>query len=209
MRKLLLTLICSLAGAGAAMAQTSLADIQAAVAASSSELDQVDAMLADTDPNRRLAALKLLIASGEPLFVKRAKEVGLLSSDPEMQKVAVAATLDQGGPFRLEIDLSQLEEGSSMHKLIQDYDGSIDETAKLGRVTFSTLPYDADRKCWPAADGKVCAIIPTGAAYSLDEWQYGSGSLELQPDGALTGTFNFNRGGFERVGAPARIPLAE
>lgn len=209
MRKLIVILICTLAGAGSVMAQTSLAEIQAAVAATTSELEQVDAMLADADPNRRLAALQLLIGSGHPVYMKRAKEVGLLSSDPEMQRVAIAATFDQGGPFRLELDLSQLSGETSLHDLIEDYGGSIDDSIKLGRVTFSTLPYDHEKKCWPSANSDRCLIIPTGAAYSLDGWEYGSGSLQLQPDGTMLGSFNFVRGGYTRVGAPARIPLAE
>lgn len=208
--KYLLVLLSLLSGIGVASAQQSLAEIQAAVAATSSELDQVDAMLADVDPNRRLAALQLLIASGNPVYMKRAKEVGLLSSDPEMQRVALAATFDQGGPFRLELDLSNAGEAEGvLRDRIADYNGNVDETRKLGQVTFSTGPYDPAMKCWPFPGDDNCAIIPSGAAYSLNGWRYGAGSLQLQPDGTLLGSFSVNRSGSSRLSAPARVPLAE
>jgi hypothetical protein len=210
MKLILAVYIFALLGVQSAAAQKTLAEIQSAVSVAASELEAVDALLNDPDQNKRLAAMQMLVQSGNPTYIKRAKEVGLFSSDAEMRRAAIGAVLDQGGPFRLELDLSQAGDAAKdVRWWIYNHRGSVDDSLMVGQVTFSPMPYSADTKCWASSDKRQCFLIPTGAAYSLDGWHDGSGSLKLMPDGALLGTFSVNISGRSNKSVPARIPLAE
>lgn len=193
-----------------ASAQSSLADIKAKLDGHSSELAEVDAMLADPDKNRRIAAMELLLQSGNPVFIQRAKEAGLFSSDIEMQMAALKAIFDGGGPFTLMMDLTKAkEEQTAARAWLSTHGGTWDETGTIGTVTFATGDFDPKRKCWILREGRSCAITLSAITVSLAGWHDGSGTLKLNAEGALRGTFKNtdNRGRFAPV--PAQILLIE
>lgn len=192
-----------------AAAQTSLADIKAKLAGKTSELAEVDAMLAAPDKNSRVAAMELLLASGNPVFVQRAKEVGLFSSDPEMQSAALRAIFDAGGPFRVLLDLTTAKEDQTGARTwLSNYQGAWDSDGKVGSYTFSTRPYSEGKKCWQFLSGSNCAFTITGTSVSLGDWSNVAGTLTLDSAGSLTGSFRVT---YDRkyVPIPATIPLAE
>jgi len=133
----LLVSFLAFASAGSARAQMSIDDIEAAVENGTDELSRVDALLADPDQNRRIAGIQLLLASGNPLYVKRAREAGLLSSDPDMQLAALKATLDAGGGIQMVFDLANLPADAlkAWQAVIADY-GSMSIDGKTGTVTY-------------------------------------------------------------------------
>ena len=194
-----------------ARAASSLADIQKAVDESSSELDQVDALLADPDANKRLTAIKALLASGNPVWVKRAKEVGLFSSDPELQQAVVTAILDSGGPFRMDITLAD-EDKTGIRNWLNYVKGDFDDENGIGHYTFRIQQFDSKEMCWKFVDQQArqsgnCAFTPTGNNYSMNGGYYTSGNVSLNAEGALVGKLRFTNGNYSAVAIS--IPLAE
>jgi len=204
--RIFLTLL-SLISPTFALAQTSLDDITSQLESQKSELDEVDALLADPDKNRRIAAMELLLKSGNPVFVSRAKEVGLFSSDPEMQAAALKAIFDAGGPFRLVVDYSGVADKDSGIKEWLSRRGNWDDTAKTGVFLFTTQPYDPEKKCWRFPDDWSCAIALSGLTVSLPDWSRAEGIFELSSDGTLSGNFRTTSG--NGVSLPAKIELTE
>jgi len=175
------------------------------------ELSEVDQMLANDDPNLRLAAMEALLASGDPLFVSRAKEAGLFSSDLRLRQAAVRQAIDAGGPFTLILDMSQADEKETFIEAWLEYDNGVwDPEARLGRYVFGVLPYDEEAKCWKFGLSKnpnKCALTISGDMVSLADWSYAAGSLSLADDGTLKGFFRnkYKKG----KPVPASIDLAQ
>lgn len=192
--------------AASANAQQSLSEIKEKLGQRASELEEVDQMLANPDKNQRIAAMELLLASGNPVFVNRAKEAGLFSSDPEMRNAALKAIFDSGGPFRIVFDFSGK---SDEDHGIKDWSGDViwNPDTKLGRLVFTVQPYNKEKQCWESS-GRNCAIYLTGTTVSLRDWRYASGSLELDNSGRLVGTFRAT-GSSANVPVTAYIPLME
>ncbi|BCH15557.1 hypothetical protein [Mesorhizobium sp. L-2-11] len=194
-------------GSQPAFSQDSLSDIKEKLAGKTSELEEVDQLLAHADKNHRIAAMELLLRSGNPIFVKRAKETGLFSSDPEMQQAALNAVFDSGGPFRLVLDLSGKDDEEHLVKAWSNQLIWNPETS-LAEFVFRTAPFDAKAQCWKFPENNTCAIYLSGTTASIRDWYNASGSFQLGGDGRLSGTFR-NTGSPKSVPVPAYIPLAE
>lgn len=175
--------------ATSAFAQMSLDEIEASVGGMSDEMARVDALLAEPDQNKRLAAMKMLIQSGNPLYESRARETGLFSSEKEMQRVALAAIFDGGGPFRADFSLSGVDEDEAkIRSWIKYVGGTLFEDGKMGQVTIYTSAYDEERKCWPLKSNENhCAFTPTGDYYVLDWDMSFRGTLALTTEAVLAG----------------------
>lgn len=200
--------LCLAAGwAPPASTQTSLKDIVAGVDARSSELEQVDALLRDPDRNRRIAAMELLLKSGNPVFVARAREVGLFSADPELQRAALGAIFDAGGPFKLVVDLTKSPDDKNRIKAWFGSRLSWDVDSGKGIYLFTTKPFDETMKCWSFGDSPNCAFTIVGKSISIDGWPEGTGTFELGGDGNLAGYIRYTNG--NNVPVPAVIPLVE
>lgn len=198
-----------LAGAPAPLlAQTSLADIMSQLDARTSELEQVDALLADADANRRLAAMELLIKSGNPAFIQRATEVGIFSSDEELKRAALRAVFDGGGPFRILINYAGSSENQEgIKNWISGQNGSWDDTTKTATLLFGTRAFNEQKQCWEFADDSRCAFKMVGPTISIDGWYYSNGTFALNESGQLIGSFRVAHAKYTPV--PAIIPIVE
>jgi hypothetical protein len=194
-------------GSQPARSQDTLSEIKEKLAGKTSELAEVDQLLAHPDKNQRIAAMELLLRSGNPVFVQRAKETGLFSSDPEMQQAALTAVFDSGGPFRLVIDLSGSEDEE--HN-IKGWSNQLSWNPESGTAefVFRTTPFDPKAQCWKFPESNVCAIYLSGATASIRDWHLAAGSFQLGGDGRLSGTFR-NTASRNNVAMPAYIPVAE
>jgi len=206
--KIISTLFLILNFLSVAKAQSSLDDIKAQLDSNESELDEVDRMLADTNTNRRIGAMKALIDSGNPIFIKKAKEVGLFSSDEQMKLIALKAILDSGGPFKLILDpKGKSTKETGLEYWLDRYDGSWNPNTLKGEYVFSLGPFSNDNKCWPWLAHKSCAVTLVGKTISLNSWQSANGTLTLGNDGIMSGAFKSTTG--RRVPVTAIMNLFE
>jgi hypothetical protein len=193
--------------AGGASAQSSISDITAQLDARFSEMTQVDALLADEDANRRLAAMELLIKSGNPVYAKRATEVGIFSSDVELQRAALRAVFDAGGPFRILINYGGSTDEQNGIKRWLGSNGSWNDTTKIATYIFQTTSFDDKQQCWTFKDSSRCAFTMIGSTISIDTWSNAVGNFELDTSGKLVGIFRYSNGNYAAV--PATIPIVE
>lgn len=200
-------LAASLVPGVGARAETKLDDIISAVNAGQSELDKVDALLADPNRNKRIAAMTLLLKSSNPSFVARAKEIGLTSADTEMQAAALGAIFDSGGPFKMIFDLSKSDDEKNRVKSWLGGDGIWDEGGQRALYVFKTKPYDPKKKCWTPTNDDSCVFTIVGRTIAFGPWSSGVGSFELSGEGKLVGTFRYTNG--NNVPVAVEIPLME
>jgi hypothetical protein len=191
-----------------ASAQVSLDEIESQLEAGASDLDRVDELLAAEDANRRIAAMEMLLKSGNPLFIRRAQQVGLLSSDPDMQLAALKATLDGGGPLRLEVDLSKLEDDAltDWTDFLGDY-GTVSVDGTAGVIVFDVAGYSDDLKCHVLTDANnycFAHISGNNVAFVIEHWSRTRGVARLGPDGALSGEL-----GYDGISVPLRVSLID
>lgn len=208
MLKAVATLVLLIAGtATPALAQKSLAEIKAEAAAGSGELAEVDAMLADADPNIRAAAMVALLGSGNVAFVQRAMEAGLLSSDPAMRAFALKAVFDAGGPVRLVLDLSGLE-GEPLKKWLDitgDY-GVVASDGKSAAVLYDVRSFDDENRCY-LSDRGYCLLRLNGTDVDFDIGNSNiRGFATLSDQGLLVGSLSYS--GYE-VSVPLAVKLLD
>lgn len=185
--------------------QTTLKEIEEGLPEMTGELDRVDKILSDPNRNRRVAAMQAFLKSGNPVFVSRAKEVGLFSSDAEMREAALRAVFDAGGPFRLVLELNPAQEDKDTGRQWAVRNGDLSADGATGAYSFGTLPFDKTERCWKFQHYANCALHLSGTTISLD-WSSGRGGLKLGTDGAMVGSF-LPTGA--TTATPARIPLIE
>jgi len=204
-------LLCAPFGTSAQERMSALDAVLANIDVRTQELDRVDELLASEDPNRRLAAMEALLASGDPAFVERAAETGLFSEDVRLRETAIRAVLQTGGPFTLRLDLSATDDEQSMMLEWLGYSaGATSADLAQGSVTFTVDPFDEKAKCWylsSSSGSKHCGFVLTGETVSLSGWRYTAGSLTLDDAAILSGAVSNERR--KGVPVPARIDLLE
>jgi hypothetical protein len=201
----LLAISFALTSAVNGMSASSIDDIKAKLGAKKSEIDEVDKLLSDEDRNARIAAMELLLESGNPIFVSRAKEVGLFSSEIEFRTSALKAIFQGGGPLLIKLQLNGDGEKNGGISWLKNQKGDWTPDGKTGQYSFSLSPFDEEAKCWKFLANGNCAIYLTGDTISLRGWSDASGSLTLGGDGKLIGTFV--PGGGKPI--PAEIDLSK
>jgi hypothetical protein len=70
------------------------------------------AFLADPDPERSLAAMQIMLESGDPDLVRMALEFGLLSPNPTVRRIAVEAFMASGPVLSLRLDGTEVEDNN-------------------------------------------------------------------------------------------------
>lgn len=187
-----LLLLCPLA----AQAQFSLDEIEASVGSLSDEMARVDALLSDADANKRLAAMDMLIKSGNLDYAKRAKEVGLASSDKQMQRRALTSIFDSGVPMRIDFPLTNVDEGETqVRRMVQSFDGSVREGDAYAQVLLSLGKFDTENSCWVYKNNSsICAIVPTGEHYVMPKTYGRTGAFRLNSSGVLEGDMTYYDG---------------
>ncbi|MCG8273869.1 HEAT repeat domain-containing protein [Aquamicrobium sp. NLF2-7] len=202
--RMLLGVLAIMATAGAAAAQSVLDEIEASIDGRASELERVEKLLSDSDPKRRIAAMEAILKTGDPAFVRKAREVGLFSADPQLRQIAVKAIFDAGGPFRIDT-APPTKDSTNIIEFVVNHSGSVDANGG-GTIQFVlTGDYSAEHRCWTNRRGN-CSLRQTGDVIHLTDWTNGTGSFTLDDSGVLQGTLLYARHGKP---VDARIPLYE
>lgn len=189
-------------------AQAVLDEIEAKIGSRAEELQRAESLLADPDPNRRIAAMEALLKSGDPAFIDKAKEVGLFSDDPRLRAAAIRAIFDAGGTFRAEFDIPVDDADlTAIHNWLRTFNGSWSEDGSTGYFGFTLGDFDEKQDCWKWLDSNDCALRMSGEEVLTADWSFnisGSSAMRLDETGALTGAFLVNGRG---TPVTIRIPL--
>lgn len=189
-------------------AQSTLDKIEAEIGSRAEELRRAETLLADPDPNRRLAAMEALLKSGDQALADKAKEIGLFSDDPRLRAAAVRAILDAGGTFRAEFEIpTEDSDLTAIYDWLKRFGGSWSSDGSTGYFGFVVGEYDEEEKCWKWLDSKHCALRMSGEEVITANWDRGTSAsavMRLDGTGALTGAFLVNGRGKP---VTIRIPL--
>lgn len=200
MRNSIYILLMLVGMSAAASAQSlSVEDLQKQIDAEMTKGSEYGELLNDPDPKRALAAMKVMMASGDPELVKVAADYGLYSANEAVRAEALKGFL----ATKPRVDISFMEAGSqgdflfAMRKLynsIPNSDGIVAATIVVGE-------YDAKTDCY-GLGRRQCAlqIRPGSIRISLNDlWT----EVTLTEDAAITG--NVDLGNATNV--PMRIQL--
>ena len=119
-------------------------------------------LLNDPDPRRSLAAMELMLESGEPSLVRTAIDFGLLSAVPEVKRAAVIGVLKTRPTLLLKLEPSERPENFETN-FREATDGTV---LADGTATFklNVGEFNKEGNCFLLTGTKRCAIeiIPTG-----------------------------------------------
>ncbi|WP_018632748.1 hypothetical protein [Neomegalonema perideroedes] len=184
---------CALAASvwiGAASAQSlTVEEIRAKVDQSLRDLGSYQELLADPDPARSSAAMKVMLESGDAELQKIALDYGLYSPNPAVRRKALEGFFASEPRIEVFVGVGRLHTSSNQDNYLRafaQYGGSVDAELK-GYFTWKLGKFDADQKCALDSEGKECAVRVTDSGVSLRPW---GEWLLLAPneEGDLTGT---------------------
>jgi len=187
-------------------AQTlSAADILAKVEVKVGGVNEYQALLNDPDPARSMAAMEVMLESGDPELVRLALDFGIYSPNPVVQRMALEGFF-LSAP-RLNVYFSGAEaqkENQFRERIVDNLGGSIDSSG-LGFTAILMGKFNSDNQCYPYAnDANECLITlsDSGVVIFIERVRI---PLKLNDIGELIG-----EGNLKFVDAPVslRIPVA-
>jgi hypothetical protein len=104
-------------------------------------------LLADPDPERSMAAMDIMIESGDPILVDMAIEFGLLASNPDVREAALRGLLATGPMLTVSFDGSVTEDTDLRHYLIGDWQGAADASQVI-HATWRVGPFNPETGCY-------------------------------------------------------------
>lgn len=167
-----------------ASAQVSLDELDAAAKAADSEMEELRKRLNDSDPDRALAVLHLLISEGDVDQRRMAVRHGLQSTDRAIRATTLRAIFDSEPTLLVVVDPVSEEPTVHFSNEVNRLGGVIDAEG-AGSITFKVNGYDEEAACWTHTRYKNCLLRMRGDAVSLwlgDSWGFyelnGAGQLE-------------------------------
>lgn len=182
-------LLALISGAGASAQSLSVEEIRAKVDQSLRDLGSYQELLADPDPARSSAAMKVMLELGDAELQRIALDYGLYSPNPAVRRKALEGFFASEPRIEVFVGAGRLHTSGNQDNYLRafsQYGGSVD--AELtGYFTWKLGKFDADQKCTLDSEGKECAVRVTDSGVSLRPW---GEWLLLAPneEGNLTGT---------------------
>ncbi|MEM9013358.1 MAG: hypothetical protein AAGE18_19225 [Pseudomonadota bacterium] len=175
---------------GPAMAQSlTVEDLRRQVDERVSERDSFQSLLSDPDPARSIAAMQIMMSSGDPDLMRMAREYGLYADAPQVRRAALDAYFSSGPVLEIWYDASGLED-SQRGKLESEanyYSGSLAEGQRVF-YSFKVGDYSEENSCWMLHNDSYnrCLVRLSEDSVSVrlfDVWA----SLALDEAATLTG----------------------
>lgn len=177
--------------------------LRAMIDARANTASPVMAMLNDPDPIRSLAAVEVMIESGDPQLAQMAIDFGLISAAPEVRRAAFIGFLGQRPTLLLTLTVPENADENFAERFVKSTNGAILGT---DRATYSVNvgPFSEEWNCYLLTATERCAVElgPTGISiYKRSPTQSANfirTFLEFGDPGQLTGTSRVNdvAGGF-------------
>jgi len=191
-------------GTSLAFAQSMTVDeIKALVDQRVGALDEYQELLNDPDSRRAMAAMTIMLESGDPDLVRMGKQYGLFSPDTAVKQTALKAFFDSE-PL-IEVVMTAPKSGrDNFIRSIRQEDGSSrpDGTAY---VSFKLGSEDPSKSCYVYPNtGGLCAIRLNSGVVSYNFYNDGWGELKLTDTGSLEGFIPVSGAG-EPIAATIKI----
>lgn len=144
-------------------------------------------LLNDPDPARSLAAMEIMLESGDAPLVRMALEFGLLSTNPTVRRTAVEAFLTTKPVLSIRFDGSALD-GERYYKTRMTGEGVTLTPEGIGYWRMKVGEYDAEKGCFLLASGSGCFVTVNSDGVILQNAGYMTGRLVINDTGGLEGS---------------------
>ena len=165
MKNLLLAFAINLSVINTATAQEptlSIEELNAQIDARVSNLNPYRALLNDPDPARSIAAMEIMLGSGDAALERMATEFGVLSSEPQVRRIAVEKLLSLKPVLVVKLDGSVTEDRSFAQIITSSLDGAVSPDG-IGAVKVPLGEFDVGKGCYVwLNDNKYCAVSVSG-----------------------------------------------
>lgn len=190
MKRIFLTAALLLGATMIAKAQVSLDELDAQVSARDKELAAFADRLNDPDPEKSLAAMKLLIEKGDADQRRMAIRFGLYSPDLAVRSTVLRAIFNSSPTLVVNMKPVSEKQGVYFQREIRRLNGSYLDDSSVS-VVFKVAGYNDDKACWFYKSGtyEPCLVRLTADTVSVfigDSWS----QYTLNAQGVLTGTQN-------------------
>lgn len=173
--------------AAPSVAQTlSVDEIRALVTERVSEKDEYRALLQDEDPERSLAAMQIMLGSGDNDLQRMALEQGLFSPNPVVQRTALQSFFASGAVLNVMLEPGEAKDNNYFQRNIASWSGSIDAEGR-GHLSLLTGEWDEASSCWLYRTSNGCFVRLSDANVMLNLWN-SWWSVKLNESGELTGS---------------------
>lgn len=167
-----------------ASAQTpSAEELKAQIDQRMADLESYRELLDQPDPMQSLAAMEVMLASGDSTLQRMALDFGLYSPDPGLRRKALEGFFNSGPSLAVTFDPSGLE--GDFDVSMNQVSGSVSPDGK-GFATFLVGEFNPEQNCWMNARTSYCLVSLTEASISVlfyGDWGQG----QLQDDGTVNG----------------------
>ncbi|MBI6630811.1 hypothetical protein [Pontibaca salina] len=188
LRKTYATLLFVLATSVAAQTPTP-EEIAALVDQRVSALNPYGELLNDPDPERSLAAMQIMLESGNAELTRMALEFGLLSPNPVVRRAAVEAHLKSGPTLTLKFEGGDDPDPNFTSTVVGYYSGST-EPGNQGYWKIKVGEYSADDGCYlhvNARSGCFVTVNSDGVYFTHDQYKMLAARTDVTDEGLLKG----------------------
>lgn len=152
-------IVCAVHGlAASATAQSITPDeLEAMINERVNAQNPYQSFLADPDPQRSLAAMQIMLESGDDDLVRMALEFGLLSPNPTVRRIAVEAFMATGPILSIRFDGSATEDNDYVSFVRSRMSGTVDPDG-VGFARATVGPLSGDGNCFVDTYRGACLV---------------------------------------------------
>lgn len=202
MRKLAssaIVLTCLGLACGGVMAQSLTPEqIKAMIDQRMNTLNPYQELISDPDPARSLAAMQIMLESGDKHLRRMALEYGLLSPDPAVKRAAFESYLATGPIFSIRFDGSRVKSDRFQTAVTEYWHGHMTPD-RVGYWRIQVGEYHPEPNCFANTDaGDRCFVtVNSDGIFLTVQSSSGAGTLNARgtigDDGVLSGFATFLR----------------
>lgn len=186
--------------AAAAAQALSPAEIMAKVNEKAGNVNEYQALLNDPDPARSMAAMEVMLESGDAKLQRMALDYGLFSPNKQVQYAALRAFFESRPVLRLYIDGAEVKDQDYFNRSIGNLSGTVDQS-KRGFATMKVGEFDAKDSCYRHNNNNSCFVRISETEVAINPWRSNWIQLTLNDQGELRGAIGFN------PPAPITVPV--
>lgn len=147
-------------------------------------------LLNDPDPARSLAAMHVMLESGDPDLIRMATEFGLLSPNSQVSKAAIRGILSSGPNLTVKLDGSQVED-YDYKDFVRGYLGGTVDLSGFGYVNIPVGEWDEANSCFLSRDQGGCVVTITSEGYIISgRDNFMKGFVTPNSEGQFVGDFS-------------------
>lgn len=146
----------------------SVADISAQIDQQLADLNPYAELLNDPDPARAMAALEIMLDSGDENLVHMALEFGLLSPNAQVQRTALEAFLSTRPVLTVSFDGSKVDRNNFSGRMSGNHKATVDVDS-VAYMQANISGFDEENDCYTQTNASGCFLTVNSQGVFLSE----------------------------------------